>query len=63
MTAQPSSESLTLCPECMVAAVSNADGPFVCTSCGWSEEDEPSGFSAETLEMLEDAEHEDYFGE
>jgi hypothetical protein len=26
-------------------------------------EEESSGFSDETLEMLEDAEHEDYFGE
>jgi hypothetical protein len=63
MSDSPTSDTLTLCPECMVAAVGNSDGPFCCSNCGWSEEDEGSGFSPETLEMLEDAEHEDHFGD
>jgi hypothetical protein len=50
MTTQPTSEER--CPDC--GRAKHEHEPI---------QDFPCGFSAKTLEMLEDAEHEDYFGE
>jgi ribosomal protein L37AE/L43A len=34
---------LTLCPDCGEPSISAAEGVQQCTSCGYSEEDEPMG--------------------